>query len=115
MPVDLYMDHHVPHPITAGLRVRGVSVLTAHEDAAERLADPDLLDRATTLGRVLFSQDEDLLIEAAYRQAAGLPFGGVIFVRQQRLSTGECIDQLEIVAKVSDLDEMRNRVLYLPI
>ena len=66
MPVDLYMDHHVPHPISSGLRIRGVSVLTAIEDAAERLADSDLLNRATALGRVLFSQDEDLLIEAAY-------------------------------------------------
>jgi hypothetical protein len=57
MPVDLYMDHHVAHPITAALRVRGVSVLTAIEDGAERLPDADLLDRATALGRVLFSQD----------------------------------------------------------
>jgi hypothetical protein len=115
MPVDLYMDHNVPQPITAGLRARGVDVLTAIEDASHRLADPDLLDRATALGRVLFSQDDDLLTEAAYRQAAGIPFGGVIYVHQLRMTFGECIHQLEIVAKVSDLAEMRNRVLYLPL
>jgi hypothetical protein len=115
MAVDLYMDHHVAHPITVGLRGRGVSVLTALEDGADRLPDADLLDRATALGRMLFSQDEDLLIEASYRQAAGIPFGGVVYVHQQRLSVGECIDNLEIVAKASDWAEMRNRVLYLPL
>jgi len=28
MPTALYMDHHVPRAITAGLRSRGVDVLT---------------------------------------------------------------------------------------
>jgi len=115
MPVGLYMDHHVPRPITSGLRRPGVDVLTAAEDGAERIADPDLLDRASTLDRVLFSQDADLLIEASYRQAAGLPFCGVIYVHQQQMSVGECIRDLELIAKVSDFAEMRNRVLYLPL
>ena len=61
MPVGLYMDHHVSRPITSGLRRRGVDVLTAAEDGADRLSDPDLLDRASALERVLFSQDRDLL------------------------------------------------------
>lgn len=30
----LYMDAHVPFAITAGLRLRGVDVLTAQEDDA---------------------------------------------------------------------------------
>ena len=58
--VSLYMDHHVPSAITAGLRKRGVDVLTAEEDGSARLDDDPLLDRATSLGRVLFSQDQDL-------------------------------------------------------
>ena len=52
MPVGLYMDHHVPRPVTSGLRLRGVDVLTAAEDGADRLSDPDLLDRGSALGRV---------------------------------------------------------------
>ena len=56
--VSLYMDHHVPSAITAGLRKRGVDVLTAEEDGSARLDDDPLLDRATSLGRVLFSQDK---------------------------------------------------------
>jgi hypothetical protein len=42
----LYMDVHVPFAITAGLRLRGVDVLTAQEDGAAELDDDLLLDRA---------------------------------------------------------------------
>ena len=55
MAVRLYMDQHVPRAITIGLRLRGADVLTAHEDGASRLADIELLTRATSLGRVLFT------------------------------------------------------------
>ena len=61
MSVNLYMDVHVRRAITEGVRLRGVDVFTAQEDGATRLSDAELLDRATALGRVLFSQDEDLL------------------------------------------------------
>jgi predicted nuclease of predicted toxin-antitoxin system len=65
MSVKLYMDHHVPRAITAGLRLRKVDVLTAFEDGANRIADSDLLKRAGELNRVLFTQDQDLLIETS--------------------------------------------------
>ena len=67
--VSLCMDHHVPSAITAGLRKRGVDVLTAEEDGSARLDDDPLLNRATSLGRVLFSQDQDLLAIAHWRLA----------------------------------------------
>ncbi len=74
MSLDLYMDVHVPLPVTRGLRRRGVDVLTAQEDNAQRLPDPQLLDRATGLGRLLFSEDSDLVAEAMRRQRDGVPF-----------------------------------------
>lgn len=78
MSVSLYMDVHVPRPITRGLRRRAVEVLTAQEDGTARWEDAALLDRASGLNRVLFSQDEDLLAEAAERQREGKRFAGVI-------------------------------------
>jgi hypothetical protein len=60
MPIKLYLDHQVPRAITIGLRLRGVEIVTAFEDDASRLDDAALLDRASALGCVLFSQDEDL-------------------------------------------------------
>ena len=71
MSVRLYMDVHVRRAVTAGLRLRGVDVLTAQEDGNRELLDPELLDRATELGRVLFTQDDDLLREAKRRQQTG--------------------------------------------
>lgn len=115
MPVGLYMDHHVPRSITSWLRFRGVDVLTAAEDGAALLADPDLLDCASALARVLFSQDRDLLREATRRQIEGVPFAGVIYGHQRRVTVSDCVRDLEPIAKISDFAEMRNRVLYLPL
>ena len=70
------MDVHVPAAITHGLRRRGVDVLTAQTDKAQRLPDNLLLDRAAELGRVLFTRDEDLLAEASLRRQQGKSFGG---------------------------------------
>ena len=63
--VSLYMDQHVPRAITIGLRLRGIDVITAFEDDTGEMIDSELLDRAAEMGRVLFTQDDDLLTEAA--------------------------------------------------
>lgn len=115
MPVALYMDHNIARPITDGLRARAVDVLMAAEDGTNRLPDPDLLDRATALGRVLFTHDEDLLVEAQRRQAASIPFAGVIYVYQMHLPIGVCIENLELIAKASDPSDLADRVTYLPL
>jgi hypothetical protein len=109
------MDHHVAIAITRGLRLRGVTVLTAEEDGTKQFKDPALLDRATALNHVLFTQDVDLLAEAARRQAAGEAFTGVVFARQQIVSVGRCVQDLELMAKVYDPVDMMNRVEYLPL
>lgn len=115
MPLALYLDQHVPRAIAAGLRLRGVDVLTAFEDGADTLEDPDLLDRASALGRVLFSQDDDLLIEATRRQTAGIAFGGVVYAHQLRVSIGACVQDLAVIATAGESDDLRNQVLFLPL
>jgi hypothetical protein len=42
--------------VTYALRLRSIDVLMAQEDGAAELDDDRLLQRATELGRVLFSQ-----------------------------------------------------------
>lgn len=115
MSLALYMDHHVPRVITQGLRARGVDVLTAYEDGADRAPDSDLLDRAGQLGRVLFTQDYDFLTEAARHQQAGEIFIGLIYAHQAHVNIGACVRDLEMIAKTCDPEDMLNQVEYLPL
>ncbi|MGB3632880.1 MAG: DUF5615 family PIN-like protein [Rubrobacteraceae bacterium] len=109
------MDHHVPRSITNGLRLRGVNVITAAEDGAGELRDPALLERATELGRVLFTQDDDLLTEATRRQRKGQTFTGVVYAHQLRISIGDCIRDLELISKVGEPSDMYGQTLFLPL
>lgn len=115
MALPLYVDHHVPRAVTTGLRLRGVDVLTAYEDQANRLDDPELLDRATELGRTLFSRDDDLLAEAVRRQRSGVRFHGVVYAHQLRVSIGRCIDDLETMAKAGRPEDVIDQILFLPL
>ncbi len=115
MTVALYMDVHVRWAITDGLRRRQVDVLTAQEDGSATLEDSDLLDRSTALSRVLFSQDADLRREAKRRQRNNIPFAGVIYAHQLRITIGQAISDLEVIATVAESLDMDNRVEYLPL
>ncbi len=110
----LYIDHNVPSPIVAGLRKRGVDVITCLDDDTTTLDDDLLLDRATLLGRVLFTEDEDLLAIAQRRQQTGREFSGVAYAHQLNISIGQAIRDLELLSKAYEPDDMRNRVEYLP-
>jgi predicted nuclease of predicted toxin-antitoxin system len=109
------MDVHVQSAITRGLLARGVDVLRAQEDGAGEFDDNDLLDRAMTLGRVVFSRDEDFLTESTRRQRAGEPFAGVIYAHQNNATIGQCVEELELIAKVYEHEEMADRVIFLPL
>ena len=115
MSVSFYMDVHVPYAITTELRLRGVDVLTAQEDGAARQNDARLLDRALALGRVLVTQDFGFLREAARRQKKGEKFAGIVFAPQLDVTIGQCVRDLELIARASEMDEWVNSVQYLPL
>ncbi len=94
--------------------MRGVDVITAYEDNASKLADSTLLSRASELGRVLFSHDDDLLVEAVKRLKEGEVFNGVIYAHHLKVSIGVCNRDLEIIAKAGEPEDMINRVYFLP-
>jgi predicted nuclease of predicted toxin-antitoxin system len=115
LSVAFYFDEHSKSSLLRALRQRGVDVVSVQEDGLAGAADPDVLDRATRLGRVVFSQDDDFLVEAARRQRAGLNFAGVIYARQNRVTVRQCIEQLEFMATCAETDEFRSQVVYLPL
>ncbi|MEG4577707.1 hypothetical protein QUA56_34335 [Microcoleus sp. N3A4] len=74
-----------------------------------------ILDRATDLQRVVFTQDEDFLAIANHRQQEEVNFAGVIYAHQQNVTFGDCIRDLEIIAKVNEPEDLVNCVQYLPL
>ncbi len=115
MAIRLYMDHNVPRAITNGLKLKGIDLITAYEDGSSQLDDSELLDRASELERVLFTRDYNLLQEATKRQRAGVPFYGIIFAHQLKISIGDCIRDLEIIAEAGDPEDLINQAQFLPL
>jgi hypothetical protein len=115
LSVALYLDENVHRAIAVGLRLRGVDILTVQDDGRSGIDDPAVLDRATELGRPLFSQDEDLLVEGHRRQAAGESFAGIIFAHQLHVTLGDCVRDLHLIATLADPEELANRVEFLPL
>ena len=64
---------------------------------------------------MLFTQDDDLLKEAARRLRSGVAFAGVIYAHQLNVTVGQCIDDLELIAKATEPDEWQGRLTYLPL
>lgn len=78
--------------------------------------DSELLNRASELGRALFTQDDDLLVEAATRQKDGrLLFNGVIYAHQLRVSIGACVNDLEIITKAAEPNDLISAIIFLPL
>ena len=113
--IALYMDEHVPRAITLGLKLRGIDVLTVQEDNFSGKSDPELIERAVYLQRTIFTYDDDLLVEATQRQRSGQQFYGVVYAHHLRISIGECIKDLELLAKYVETKEIKNQVIFLPL
>ena len=115
MPLSVYMDVHIPLAISDGLRRRHIDVLTSQEDGTSEYDDEPLLARATELGRLLFTQDEDFLRIAAHWQRSGNHFVGILYAHQQGTSLGRLVEDIELIATCAEPKELVDRVTYLPL
>ena len=109
------MDENVPRQISVGLRLRGVNVLTVQEDQRSGQKDPEIFARATELNRVLFSRDNDMLVIAREKQQADISFPGLVYARPSDSSIGDCVRDLELLAKASVAEDCRDQVQYIPL
>ena len=109
------MDVHIPYAVTTQLRRRGVDILTSQEDGTNRLDDSKLLDRASDLDRVLVTQDDDLLREAALRQIRAIPFKGIVYAPAFGTTLGEMVLDLDLLSRISREEDWVSRVEYLPL
>ena len=92
------MDENVPLPITNKLRQRDVDVLRDREDNHQNTPGPIILDRATELQRVVFTQDDDFLAIANSRQVwtRKLQLGQ----HRDRIINETCLHSLSLLRKI---------------
>ncbi len=109
------MDVHIPSAVTEGLRRRGIDVLRSQDDGTSEFDDEALLKRANELGRVLFSQDDDLLRIANEWHEEGATFNGLVYAHQRGATIGQCVEDLFLIAECCSPAELRNQVFYLPL
>jgi hypothetical protein len=115
MPVGLYADVHVPGPVILQLRGRKVDILAATEEGKNQLPDDQLLMLATSLNRVMVTQDIRFRVMAEDWQRAGRRFAGLVYGHQRYVSFGQLISDLELIAKATDPDYWQNRIEQLPL
>jgi predicted nuclease of predicted toxin-antitoxin system len=109
------MDEHVPTAITEGLRLRDVDVITVQEDGHAGDEDEAVLRRASSVGRVVFTMDEDFFRETAKLQGAGVEFAGVVYARQLSVTIGQCVKDLEMICKAGEPEDLAGRIEVLPL
>jgi predicted nuclease of predicted toxin-antitoxin system len=115
MSLGYYFDHHVPAAIADGVRRRGIDVLTALEDNTSDWDDEAILQRASELNRLVFTQDLDFLAIAHRWATSNREFCGIVFAHQLGITIGQAINELELIATCLGAGDVRNRVEYLPL
>jgi len=62
MTVAIYIDENVHRAIADELRIRGVDALSVREDNRTGISDPEVLERARELKRIVFTRDQALYL-----------------------------------------------------
>ena len=103
-----YLDEHVPRAVAEGLRRRGIDVLRAQEAGMLEAADEEHLALALREGRVVVTQDADLL----RLHAAGRAHAGIVYA-PQGTPIGAIIRGLMLIHDVLGPEDMVNHVEFL--
>ena len=107
-PIKIYADESVSIAIVEGLKRRGVNVFSAKDLGKLGLTDEEQLKVAVENHAVIFTHDADFLWMALDKH-----YLGIIYVHQQKLTIGECIKRLKIIAETKTAQEMENQILFL--
>lgn len=113
----LLADENFKEQIVNGLRRRlpGLDITTVREAGLLGYGDPEVLDWAADEGRVLLTHDTRTMKDFAYaRVEAGAPMPGVLEVPDLQ-PIGSSIEELLLVVRLLEPDEIRDRALRLPL
>jgi predicted nuclease of predicted toxin-antitoxin system len=107
--IRFHLDEHVAHAVAEGLRRLGIDVTTSTDAGLLGAADADQMTYGLAQGRVIFSEDDDLLTLAA----AGVEHAGLAYCHQNTRSIGQIIRALELIWEVYEPTEVKNRIEFI--
>ena len=91
-----------------GLKRHGVDVFSPNDQGKRGLTDEEQLATANELQAAIFTHNTRFLKVAIDKRHMG-----IIYVNQQKLSIGECIRRIKIVAVTKSTQQMKNKVFFL--
>ena len=110
-----FFDEHFRTAVIAGLRRRGIDLLTVEEAGRRSLPDEEQLRFTASLGRVMVTHDQDYLFLAADFQQRGEDHAGIAFADYDKFSqaVGPLIHALLTLHGVYTATDMKNHLEYL--
>ena len=109
----IYCDENIESAIVAGLRRRGIEVISVRDIGDLGKSDEYHLKNASELEAVIVTHDVDFLKIAHQWQQAGKGHRGILYAHPLDLSPGECIRMVELVTQVLTEEEMKNHIEFL--
>jgi predicted nuclease of predicted toxin-antitoxin system len=113
----LLSDENFNGDIVRGLFLRqpDLDLLRVQDVGLRKVDDPEILDWATSNGRILLTHDRATMPDFAYeRLSQGQQMSG-LFVINDRMLVRQVIDELLLLIDCSEQDEWKGIVLYLPL
>jgi predicted nuclease of predicted toxin-antitoxin system len=113
----LVSDADVPGAIVRGLRRHqpDLDIVRVQEVGLRTADDSVLLAWAATEGRILVTRDRQTMIGTAYQRVTdGQPMPRLIVVHED-LGPGPAVEQIRMVAVCCTDEEMKDRVVFLPL
>ncbi len=113
----LLSDENFNGDIVRGLFLRqpDLELLRVQDVGLRKVDDPEIIDWATSNGRILLTHDRATMPDFAYeRLSQGQQMSG-LFVINDRMPVRQVIDELLLLIDCSEQDEWKGIVLYLPL
>jgi uncharacterized protein with PIN domain len=107
--IRFYLDENVPTDIARQLRLSGIDAVSARDLGQLGDSDPNHLRRATSMGRVLCTHDQDFLRLAA----EGVEHAGIAFAPQNRANIGGWVRNLRALHARYESAGVKNQVFFL--
>lgn len=105
-----YFDESVEVAVSVQLDIHGFDVVSAHSLGTLGDSDVNHLTRATEMGRILCTYDDDFLKLAA----TGVEHAGIIFAQHRKITIGVWIKGIQQLHNRLNAEDTVNAIYFLP-